>query len=296
MWARRPRPRLCESHQAKNRRRHGYDDEWFHVPPQLGLGNLKPENPKNVLGPPPRRSTIEVVPAICARSPFLEAGQGQPPAFDNSSPSRTTACVRRDATASTQPLVGREGFAVASAAASRAAAMDRAKGPPVHAYFCFRGARACRPRDDTCLFEYGFKPNDISFLDHERTLFTFSDVTSTNEELKTRLDRIRILVHRLSRVRDSALEAEIITELTLETEAVDRARAAALGSNPAKSASAINPPVSDSARSLPARDARGADPTEQPARTAPPNRAPGVRRVGGVRTRVRTVRRVARRG
>jgi hypothetical protein len=58
------------------------------------------------------------------------------------------------------------------------------------------------------------------------TLFNFSVVTSLTDELKGRLDRIRTLLQRLNRVRDSAVEAEIITELTLETEAVRRVRAA----------------------------------------------------------------------
>jgi hypothetical protein len=125
-------------------------------------------------------------------------------------------------------------------------------------------------------------------------LFTFNDVTSSTE-VKTRLDRIRLLVHRLNRVRDSALEAEIITQLTLETEAVDRARAAAVASTPTNSASAADLRASDSSRSGPAGDPLGADAGARPARSAQPARFPSVRRAG-VRTRIRTVRRIARHG
>jgi hypothetical protein len=119
-------------------------------------------------------------------------------------------------------------------------------------------------------------------------------VTSSTE-VKTRLDRIRLLVHRLNRVRDSALEAKIITQLTLETEAVDRARAAAVASTPANSASAANPHASDSCRSGPAGNSLASDREARPARNAQPARLPSVRRAG-VRTRIRTVRRIARHG
>jgi hypothetical protein len=111
------------------------------------------------------------------------------------------------------------------------------------------------------------------------TLFTFGDVmTSSADELKTRLERIRLLLHRLNRVRDSAVEAEIITQLTLETEAVRRAREAAL-------------PVPH-----PAPDPRALDPkpVKQPAADAPPNRVSRSRRLTGGRARGRAVRRAAR--
>ncbi len=64
-----------------------------------------------------------------------------------------------------------------------------------------------------------------SNLAHKTTLFTFTDVTSSTEEVNARLGRIRTLLHRLARVRDTGIEEELITQLTLETEAVRRLRA-----------------------------------------------------------------------
>jgi hypothetical protein len=58
------------------------------------------------------------------------------------------------------------------------------------------------------------------------TLFTFDDVTSSSDELKERLERVRTLLYRLARVKDSSVEAELIAQLALETEAVSRLRAA----------------------------------------------------------------------
>jgi hypothetical protein len=89
-------------------------------------------------------------------------------------------------------------------------------------------------------------------------------VTSFSEELKTRLQRIRTLVHRLTHVRNSAIEAELITQLTLETEAVRRARAAAAASPP---------------------------PAEQPATPARPTHIRVARPLTSIRPRVRAVRR-----
>jgi len=43
-----------------------------------------------------------------------------------------------------------------------------------------------------------------------------------------------MLLHRLSRVRDTAVEAELITQLTLETEAVERLRTTAANATPAE--------------------------------------------------------------
>jgi hypothetical protein len=60
-------------------------------------------------------------------------------------------------------------------------------------------------------------------LDQKLTLFTFNGVTPT-QEVNQRLERIRSLLQRLTRVRDTAVEAELITQLTLETEALGRAR------------------------------------------------------------------------
>jgi hypothetical protein len=116
-------------------------------------------------------------------------------------------------------------------------------------------------------------------LDHEMTLFTFGDVmTSSADDLKTRFERIRLLLHRLNRVRDTAVEAEIITQLTLETEAVRRAQTATLP------ASDLTAPHVD----------RDRQPGGQQATGARPVRATRARKRSGDRTRGRTVRRAAR--
>ena len=92
--------------------------------------------------------------------------------------------------------------------------------------------RACRTRDFLCRLDYVNDAIVISNLDHDTTLFTFNDVTHT-EEVNVRLERMRTLLHRLSRVRDTAVEAELITQLTLETEAVGRIRTAGAHATPA---------------------------------------------------------------
>ena len=110
------------------------------------------------------------------------------------------------------------------------------------------------------------------------TLFTFGDVMiSSADDLKTRLERIRLLQHRLNRARDIAVQAEIITQLTLETEAVRRAQTA-----------------------LPAPDltAPHTEPDPQPAAkvaAAARRRRPArTRKVNRDRARGRTVRRIER--
>ena len=79
-----------------------------------------------------------------------------------------------------------------------------------------------------------------SSLDRKMTLFTFNVVTPT-QEVNLRLERIRTLLQRLSRVRDAALEAELITQLTLETEAVGRVHANGVHATPGQ------PPTSSAA-------------------------------------------------
>ena len=119
-------------------------------------------------------------------------------------------------------------------------------------------------------------PNDVyevrrtSNLAHKTTLFTFTDVTSSTEEVNARLERIRTLLHRLARVRDTGIEEELITQLTLETEAVRRLRANA--------AHATSEPASTSS-------SRGGIEMDV-------DRA----RVAGDRVRVRVRRRIARHG
>jgi hypothetical protein len=81
------------------------------------------------------------------------------------------------------------------------------------------------------------------------TLCNFSDVPSPIDELQIRLDRIRTLLHRLNRVRDSAVEAEVITQLTLETEAVRRARAAVAAADSEARSRASDPTPAEGARS-----------------------------------------------
>jgi hypothetical protein len=81
------------------------------------------------------------------------------------------------------------------------------------------------------------------------TLFNFDDVTSKTDELKIRLNRIRTLLQRLNRVRDSATEAEIITQLTLETEAVRRVRAAVAAAGSEAKSLATNPTAAAGTRS-----------------------------------------------
>lgn len=50
-------------------------------------------------------------------------------------------------------------------------------------------------------------------------------MSSSDRVLASRVKRIGTLLHRLSRVRDSSVEAELIAQLTLETEAVRKIRA-----------------------------------------------------------------------
>jgi hypothetical protein len=83
----------------------------------------------------------------------------------------------------------------------------------------------CRSGDDVCPLNYVYDLSEISGLAHEKTLFTFTDVTTSTEQVQTRLERIRTLLHRLARVRDAGIEAELINQLTLETEAVRKLRA-----------------------------------------------------------------------
>jgi hypothetical protein len=92
-------------------------------------------------------------------------------------------------------------------------------------------------------------------------------VTSSTEELKVRLERIRTLLHRLARVNDGGVEAELIAQLTLETEAVSRLRAT----------SAVT--------------VAG---TRAPAPTGPGDRVSAARPVARVRARLRSGRRIAR--
>jgi hypothetical protein len=83
----------------------------------------------------------------------------------------------------------------------------------------------CRSGDGVCPLHYVYEVRRTSDLVHKTTLFTFSDVTSSTEQINARLQRIRTLLHRLARVRDTVIEAELITQLTLETEAVRELRA-----------------------------------------------------------------------
>jgi hypothetical protein len=88
------------------------------------------------------------------------------------------------------------------------------------------GSMICRRSGDVvCPPNYAHEPDHTSHLAHKTTLFTFTDVTSSTEHLNARLQRIRTLLHRLARVRDTAIEAELITQLTLETESVRTLRA-----------------------------------------------------------------------
>jgi hypothetical protein len=79
--------------------------------------------------------------------------------------------------------------------------------------------------DGACSLNYVYEARRTSDLAHKRTLFTFTDATSSTEQIHVRLERMRTLLHRLARVRDSGIEAELITQLTLETEAVRELRA-----------------------------------------------------------------------
>jgi len=102
-----------------------------------------------------------------------------------------------------------------------------------------------------CLLDYARRYTGTSRLDHKMTLFTFNAVTPT-QEVNLRLERIRTLLQRLSRVRDTALEAELITQLTLETEAVGRVRATGAHATPGQ------PPISSAASPANARVRRAA--------------------------------------
>jgi hypothetical protein len=51
-------------------------------------------------------------------------------------------------------------------------------------------------------------------------------MTTEQDPLAARFERVRTLVRRLSRVRNSSIEAELIAQLALETEAINRMRAA----------------------------------------------------------------------
>jgi hypothetical protein len=112
------------------------------------------------------------------------------------------------------------------------------------------------------------------------TLFTFGDMmTSSADDLKIRFERIRLLLHRLNRARDIGVEAEIITQLTLETEAMRRAQTVTVA-------------ASDLAAARSGSDPR---PAGQPAAAArQPRRPARAHRVPGNRARGRTVRRAAR--
>jgi hypothetical protein len=94
-------------------------------------------------------------------------------------------------------------------------------------------------------------------------------VTSSSEQLKARLERIRTLLYRLARVKDAGVEAELIAQLTLESEAVSRLRAA----------STVN-----------------AAATGVSARTSPVECVPAARPIARVGARLRTGRRMARHG
>jgi hypothetical protein len=121
-----------------------------------------------------------------------------------------------------------------------------------------------------CLLNDIYPPSDISNLAHKATLFTFTDVTSSTEQINAHLEKIRTLLHRLARVRDTGIEAELITQLTLETEAVRKLRANA--------ADATSEPASTSSRTAGIK--------------VDFDRAPVAR----ARLRVRTGRRIARHG
>ncbi len=124
--------------------------------------------------------------------------------------------------------------------------------------------------DGVCPLNDVYEVRRTSILAHKTTLFTFTDVTSSTEEVHARLERIRTLLHRLARVRDTGIEAELITQLTLETEAVRRLRANA------------------------------ADATSEPASTSSSHS--GIKmdedraRVAGDRVRIRVRRRITRHG
>ena len=48
-------------------------------------------------------------------------------------------------------------------------------------------------------------------------------------QTERRVDRVRTLLHRLSRTRDIEIEAELISQISLETEAIGRERAHTAG-------------------------------------------------------------------
>ena len=63
-----------------------------------------------------------------------------------------------------------------------------------------------------------------------------------------RVDRVRTLIHRLSRTRDIDMEADLISQISIETEAISRERAHTAGVTVSFAARAAVDPVPTSAR------------------------------------------------